>query len=63
MREVVENPIVREPIPDPHWGVDYFGDEIACGDEVFEFDGYLFLVDNTNRFLNDYLNVKKEIAK
>jgi len=61
--ESIENPIVRETIPDPHWGVDYFGDEIVEGDEIFEYDGELFLVENAERFLCECLEIKKRCVE
>lgn len=46
------------PHPEVTGAVDYYGDEIAVGDEYAEFDGELILDINLQRFLKEELGFK-----
>ncbi len=70
--EHVEHPMITEIntfgypkdiYEDQHYGVDYFGEEICEGDEIFELDGETVLAENLERFLVEFAGGKFTLAK
>jgi len=56
----------KDVYQEKHWGVDYFGNEILEGDEVFEMDGEVVLLDdpdNLKKFLEEFAHAKFTLAK
>lgn len=52
------------PIESGHWGVDACGDEILCGDVVYEFpDGEIVLEENIQEYLIEHLGAVRKIAE
>lgn len=48
---------------DQHCGIDYYGNEIIEGDEIFELDGETVLADNLEKFLVEFAGGKFTLAK
>ena len=53
-----------KPIESEHCGIDACGDEILCGDVVYEFpDGEIVLEENIREYLIEHLGAVRKIAE
>lgn len=56
----------KDMYEEKHCGIDYFGNEIIEGDEIFEMEGETVLLDdpdNLKQFLTEFAGAKFTLAK